>query len=105
MREMMRFEKVSITGEKTGKCLCGIRRTRKRVFTQTLNPWNKNEKGEISSRNDILNSLQKEREKWLKEEIYCKKCDMPDYWSMTKEQREFYKQNGKKKTIEMFFKN
>jgi hypothetical protein len=50
-----------------------------------------------------LKKLEIIKAKWMEEQVYCDKCDMPNYWSMTEEQRDFYEKNGKEKTIQKFF--
>jgi len=100
---IIKFNEVLIKGYKVGKCLCGKRRSKTKIFTQTLNPFNKNEDGTICTRDDILLKLAIEKNEWLKEQIYCKNCDMPSYWGLTSEQREFYDKNGKDATIKKFF--
>lgn len=68
------FQEVKITGEKTGKCLCGKRRVRRESFTQTINPWNVKKDGSPKGKYDILPELVAERDAWKKEPIYCEVC-------------------------------
>lgn len=69
------FNEVAIHGEKSGKCLCGKRRTRKQRFYQTLNPFNTTKGGRVKSRADIIPELERERAKWMKKPIYCDACE------------------------------
>lgn len=49
-----RFEAVKAYGEKSGKCpVCGKRVKRKKTFEGTINPFNKNEAGQVKSRSEV----------------------------------------------------
>lgn len=72
--ETIIFREVKITGEKSGKCLCGKRRVRRESFTQTINPWNVKKDGSPKGKYDILPELVAERDAWKKDPIYCEAC-------------------------------
>lgn len=60
-----RFEEVSFTATKTGKCpSCGKSVRRAKRFEQTINPFNKNSEGKIKDRREIQTELHAEAEAW-----------------------------------------
>lgn len=69
------FEEVHIYASKSGKCGCGKRRTRRRKFDQTINPWNRNAAGFKKSRAEIFVELEKEVKRWRAEPITCDGCN------------------------------
>lgn len=71
------FEEVAIRGFKRVKCAGGCKRTltRKEKFWKTINPFNKDEYGNIKSREQLLVELKVERDEWMKEPVYCIHCD------------------------------
>lgn len=68
------FEKVSIYAKKSGKCRCGKRRTRSEHLWMTVNPFNKNARGEVKTRQEVRADLAKRHEEWIKEQITCSEC-------------------------------
>lgn len=46
----------------------GRKRQKTKKFSQTINPWNKNEHGEVKTRSEIYAELEKEKAKWLREQ-------------------------------------
>lgn len=68
------FEEDAIYAEKSGKCRCGKRRTRRKKFYQTLNPFNKNADGSVKTREQIHSELKREVEQWKGEPITCDDC-------------------------------
>jgi hypothetical protein len=68
------FEKVSAYPKKTGKCLCGKRRSRSTHIYHTINPFNKNAKGEIKTYAEVRADVSKEVAKWMAEPIRCDDC-------------------------------
>jgi hypothetical protein len=50
-----------------------------------------------------LKKLEIIKAKWMEEQVYCDKCDMPNYWSMTEEQRDFYEKKRKRKNNPKIF--
>lgn len=68
------FQQIKLTGRKSGKCGCGKVRTRSMTFVQTINPWNKNAKGEPKNSSEILHELGVERDEWKKLPITCDNC-------------------------------
>ena len=72
------FSEVKLHGSKSGKCGCGKRRTRQKKFYQTLNPFNKNEKGEPKTQKEIYAELVEQHNAWKTEPITCKDCEDDD---------------------------
>lgn len=62
----MAFTEVSIYAIRRWKDENGKRRQKTRKFSQTLNPFNKNQDGSLKTREDILDELKGERDSWLK---------------------------------------
>lgn len=71
------FEAVRIAAHDRFNCAhCGKRRERVREFEQTLNPFNRNEKGEPKSREEILAEVREEAKVWLaRNSKVCKTCE------------------------------
>jgi hypothetical protein len=69
------FQELKVYGQKSGKCGCGKRRARSITLYQTLNPFNRNKKGEIKTREEIYEELKVDLESWKKEPITCKDCE------------------------------
>ena len=63
------FEQIKIRGQKSMKCADGKKRTRSITITQTLNPFNKNTKGFVKTREEILEELRNQLFKWKNEPI------------------------------------
>jgi hypothetical protein len=74
--ETIRFEEVFLTASKTVKCAggCGRRLKRKRRFSQTINPWNKDENGKLKGRSQIYAELRRDIDKWEQEPDTCQHC-------------------------------
>lgn len=68
------FEKVGVYAKKSGKCLCGKRRSRSEYLYQTVNPFNKNKSGQVKTREEVRADVQKEYERWLAAPILCDSC-------------------------------
>lgn len=69
------FRELKLYGQKSGKCtFCGKRRVRKHKFTETDNPWNKNDRGEQKSSSEIYASLEAKCRAWENEPITCEGC-------------------------------
>jgi len=84
------FEPVELRAKKSGKCICGKRRTRATTFSQTISPFNKKD-GRLKTRDEIGEELIIEKEKWLKESITCK---VPTYWEMSEGERDKFDKKG-----------
>lgn len=65
-----KFEQVKLSASKSGKCVCGKRVTRSTTFEQTINPWNKNAKGEAKSYSEIWQELKQEAADWKLKPAY-----------------------------------
>lgn len=85
------FEQIELKAKKTGKCICGKRLTRQTTFCHTLNPFNKNDRGEVKTREEIYKDLSIEKSQWIEEPL---ECPRPTYWQWSKEQREQYNNDG-----------
>jgi hypothetical protein len=71
------FEEVSLKGSRKGKCaLCGKQTCRVFKIYQTINPFNKNARGLIKTRDEILVELHLRRQAKLAEPLYCKTCEL-----------------------------
>lgn len=68
------FQEVALRAEKSGKCGCGKRRTRREKFWQTLNPFNKNAEGEPKTAQEIRVELAEKIQAWRAEPITCDDC-------------------------------
>ena len=71
---MTKFEEIRIYAKKSGKCLCGKRRTRSEVLFQTVNPFNKNKDGSQKSRQQVREDVNQEYEAWKAKPIRCSDC-------------------------------
>ncbi len=70
-----RFEEVSFTSTKSGKCVvCGKRGTLTKKFYQTLNPYNRNPDGSTKDRSDIMRALTLEQRSWKAAGFIHDKC-------------------------------
>ena len=69
------YEEVGRKATKRGKCRCDKMRTRTRMFSQTISPFNKNKDGTLKNREEIMVEVKKEIEEWLQDtDITCEKC-------------------------------
>lgn len=68
------YDELKVSAKKTGKCQCGKRLSRSTTFSETENPFNKNEQGQPKSRDEIYASLKVKRDIWLSEPIVCTGC-------------------------------
>jgi hypothetical protein len=70
------FQEVRSWGERSGKCnVCGKHGKRSKTFTQTINLWNRNVKGEVKDYREIYDELTAERDKWAAEPFVHGKCE------------------------------
>ena len=66
MSPTYKFREVRHPSRKRGKCpACGKVVTRSIMFTQTLNPFNKNADGEVKTVNQIWVELQAASKEWV----------------------------------------
>jgi hypothetical protein len=61
------FEVVHIRAERRWKCTCGKRVTRAKKLFETLNPYNKNARGQPKTRDEIYASLRAKEKRWQPE--------------------------------------
>jgi hypothetical protein len=67
--ETIRFERVPLTVSKTVRCTgCGKRLRRQRTFEMTLNPWNRNARGQPRTRQEILAALDAKAAEWQQQQ-------------------------------------
>lgn len=60
-----RFKAIKAWREKSGKCpVCGKRVVRKATFEHTVNPFNKNEQGEIKYESEVRRDVNIEADLW-----------------------------------------
>lgn len=60
-----RFQKVQCQFEQTGQCpTCLKRVTRRRTFTQTVNPFNRNDDGSVKTSAEVYAAVKAEGEAW-----------------------------------------
>lgn len=86
------YDEIGYTCKKSGKCpVCGKPVTRTRKFYQTINPFNKNSKGKIKDRDEILRECQEKSKRWKQLPAHHAKCEPRGYW---REEYEFV--NGEK---------
>jgi len=88
------FQSITVHGTKSGKCICGKRITRSKTFEQTINPFNKNAKGEVKTYAEILTELQQERSVWMGKPP---EHNHDGYWSWDKQQQKEYDELGRTK--------
>lgn len=70
------YQEVGLTGHRDGVCpVCGKKGKRQRRFYQTLNPFNRNKKGEVKTRSEIYEELKEEISKWSKGQFVHAKCE------------------------------
>ncbi len=61
------FEQVVIKGVRRWRSQDGKKHQETRTFSQTVNPWNRNDDGTIKTREQICVELEVERERWLQD--------------------------------------
>ena len=61
------FEVVSVKGTRRWTDDNGKKRQKTRTFSQTMNPFNKNVRGEPKTRMEIVGEITAARDAWLKE--------------------------------------
>ena len=66
------FQEIKLKASKSGKCvICSKSRRRSKTFSQTLNPFNKTESGDVKSISTIRAELADDILAWKKEPINC----------------------------------
>jgi len=72
----MTFQEVKLTVKATAPCgKCGVKCSRTKVFSQTLNPFNTNTDGTVKTRDQIMAELQPKAAQYRNETIYHVKCE------------------------------
>ena len=72
----IKFQKIESQGNKTVKCICcGKKLFRKKIFYQTLNPFNKDSNGNVKNVKTINAELDVKIAGWKKEDECCRKCE------------------------------
>jgi len=71
------FDVVKWNASKKVKCpKCGKTLKRSRTFEQTINPFNKNARGEVKSAHEILAELHVRADEWRKQPETCRDCQL-----------------------------
>lgn len=69
------FDEVKLYGVKSYKCACGRRCTRRHKFFQTINPFNKNVKGEMKTAGEIDAENREMLRRWKAQVEACAHTD------------------------------
>jgi hypothetical protein len=76
MRIRMVFQEVVLRTEKSGHCsVCRKAAVRSKKFSQTLNPYNKNEAGVPKTRDEIMSELREESAEWHQQPTVHARCE------------------------------
>lgn len=71
----IRFQEVSVHGEKSGKCVvCGKTCKLRHKFWATINPFNLNKARLPKTESEVRADLYIKRDKWMKEPFVHQKC-------------------------------
>lgn len=87
---LITIESVIARPTKTGKWFCGVRRMRSTKIENTINPFNKNDKGLQKSYSEVKADVDAEAKEWMSDPITCSKCEVPSYWKWAPEQRKAF---------------
>lgn len=75
---VMRFQEIRHQGRKNLPCpSCGKKVRRTRSFTQTVNPFNRNDDGSVRTPYEIRQALMAEARVWESEPVPCATCGKP----------------------------
>ncbi len=73
---IVNFQELKLHGSKSGKCVvCGKHCKRQEIFSQTLNPFNRNKRGEPKTESEIYTELKEAVKKWKKEPVKHSGCE------------------------------
>jgi len=76
MKETVIFDEIKFHSNKSSVCPgCGKRATRRIIFTQTLNPFNKTKDGVVKDRKTIVHELATQATEWKKLPAWHVKCE------------------------------
>lgn len=78
-----KFESVKLSANKSGKCVCGKRVTRSVTLEQTINPFNKNAKGEVKSYSEIWKELKTDAAEWKDKAAYHSRAYPRDWHALS----------------------
>jgi hypothetical protein len=74
------FRPLRYYGRKSGMCpKCGKPAKRRKIFEQTLNPFNRNKSGEIKTPTEIYDELRVDLRQWESEPVYHAKCEVASH--------------------------
>lgn len=59
------FKEIKVTGTRRWKDESGKRRQETKTFSQTVNPFNKNSKGEVKSPEEIWKEINEKLKQWM----------------------------------------
>ncbi len=72
---LVHYEEVYLRSTKSGKCsICNKTAKRSKKFSQTLNPWNIDDKGKVRTRDEIYKELRKDILEWQEKIVLHEKC-------------------------------
>ena len=70
------YEQIRAHGRKSGKCVaCGKPAERSHIFTNTVNPFNKNEDGTVKTRLEVQANVNRLARAWEAEPLLHKRCE------------------------------
>jgi hypothetical protein len=73
MRITETYDVVGVSTRRTFRCrVCGIRGSLQRTFRQTINPFNKNGRGQIKTRREIRDELRFQAAAWKPDPVHAK---------------------------------
>ena len=75
-RVTTRYERVSRTAPRSGACsVCGAKGKRQKRFSQTLNPYNRNDQGLVKTYDEIQSELVIEVKEWSEGQFVHERCE------------------------------
>lgn len=73
MRITETYDVVAVSTHRTFRCrVCGIRASLRHTFRQTINPFNKNGRGQLKTRQEILDELRVQAAAWNPDPVHAK---------------------------------
>lgn len=70
------YEEVSSRGFKSGPCAgCGKPAERSKTFTNTVNPFNRNEDGSVRTRREVFDHVNELRREWESSPVMHARCE------------------------------
>ena len=70
------YRQISVKGWKAGRCVvCGKGAERSKTFTNTVNPWNRNEDGSVRTAAEVLANVRRLACEWEAEPVKHARCE------------------------------